>query len=259
MAFVNAIQKNFLRTFAEGLAVRLETPVTADLAGVRPLPRNAFLASHEEGGCLIELDAAPVPGQSLLMLYPSLVSYLLRVLLGAPPSSTIGPRAVTDIERYILREIFELAERELTAAWKPAGMAFCWKPLSGPEATAGQDTMLVFDCRLHLEEGEAGFGIAVPAFLARIAALATTPAKKEDTPAPLRNMILASMRRGTVSVEAVLSSLTLRMKDVLEMETGQVLMLSQPAGSPVECRIGGKPKFQGEWVDRGARRALVLL
>lgn len=259
MAFVRALQEKFLGTFAEELANRLETPVTGQLVGAQPVSRSSFLESEGEGGCLIELDAEPVRGQALVAFSPGLVAYLLRVLLGAPPGTPSDPRAVTEIELYILREIFELVARELTAAWKPAGIAFRWTPDAAREASAGQGTMLVFDCRLTLDDAQESLRIAAPAFLARLAILQAAPAAPQEAPGPVRKMILNSLRGANVRVEAVLSNSTLRMGDLLAMEPGHVLMLSQPAGSPVECHIGGKPKFRGEWIDHGNRRALMLL
>jgi flagellar motor switch protein FliM len=259
MAFVHAIQEKFLSAFASGLAARLETTVTTQLAAAQPLSRSAFLQSVEEGGCLLTLDAEPVRGQVLIALSKGLAEYLLRVLLCAPPNSNDGSRAVTEIELYILREIFESLARELTAAWKAAGIAFRWTPTGARETASGQDTMLVFECHMDLNDVRETFRIAVPAFLARMAALQSASAAAEEAPAPVREVILDALRRANVSVEAVLSSSTLRMGDLLAMEPGHVLMLAQPAGSPVECRIGGKPKFHGEWVRNGNRQALVLL
>jgi flagellar motor switch protein FliM len=258
MAFVRAIQEKFLCAFAEELAHRLETPVAAQCAAVQPLSTGAFLESADDGGCLLTLDAEPVRGQALVALSAGLVAYLLRVLLGAPASPD-GPRPVTEIELHILREIFELLTRELSAAWKPAGTGFRWTATGTRDAAGGQGTLLVFDCRLDLEGGVETFRIAVPAFLARLAALASAPATAAEAPAPVREMILQALRRSTVSVEAVLAGSTLRMGDLLSMEPGHVLMLAQPAGSPLECRINGKAKLRGEWITRGDRQALELL
>jgi flagellar motor switch protein FliM len=258
MAFVRAIQEKFLRGFAEELAIRLETPVAGRLAAVQPLSGSEFLQSGDEFGCLLALDAEPVRGQAFIGLSAGLVAYLLRVLLGAPPTPEDGPRAVTDIELHILREVFELLTRELSAAWKPSSIAFRWTSTGAGEAAAGQGMMLVFDCRMDVDEGERTFRIAMPAFLARLAALQSAPASEEAS-APVRETILNALRRANVGVEAVLAGSTLRMSDLLAMEPGHVLMLAQPAGSPLECRINGKPKFHGEWIARGDRRGLELL
>ena len=259
MAFVRAIQERFLHRFAEKLAASLETPVTAQIAAVQPLSGREFLQTCDELGYLLTLDAEPVRGQAFISLSAGLVAYLLRVLLGVPLASEDGPRVITEIELHILREVFELLARELSAAWEPSGIAFRWAPAAAGEAAAGLCTMVVFDCRLDVDNAPRTLRVAAPAFLARMAALQSPPVAEEEAPAPVRETILAALRRANVGAEAVLAGSTLRMKDLLAMECGHVLMLGQPAGSPLECRINGKPKFYGEWVAHGGRQGIELL
>ena len=47
-----------------------------------------------------------------------------------------------------------------------------------------------------------------------------------------------------------------RLGDLAALQPGQVLMLSRPAGSQLECLVNGKTKFRGEWVSDGARHGL---
>ena len=258
MACVRAIQEAFLRAFAEALAVRLETPVTAEIVSVEPLYGSEFLKSGDEVGHLLTLEAEPVRGQAFIALSAGLLAYLLRVLLEAPEAPADGSRAVTEIELHILREIFESLAREFAEAWKPSGIAFRWTPDAG-EATAGLGTMLVFHCQLTLDNSRQFLHIAAPAFLARLAALEPTPDAEEEAPGEVRETIFDALRHASLGVEAVLAGSTLRMKDLLAMERGHVLMLAQPAGSPLECRINGKPKFRGEWIAQGDRQALEVL
>ena len=258
MAFVTRLQERFVRNFAEDLASRLEVPVTAELTAAQPLSSSAFVQFCEEGGCLLVLAAEPVRGQALMAISAGLVAYLVRVLLGAPPSPD-NPRAVTEIELHILSEIFESLARELSSAWKDVGIGFRWRSTGAREAAPAPDPMLVFECRMDLDGAREMFRIAVPAFLARLVALQSAPATAEEAPAAVRELILGAVRRANVSVEAVLAGSTLRMGDLLAMEPGHVVKLFQPAGSPVECRINGKPKFRGEWIRNGNHQALVLL
>jgi flagellar motor switch protein FliM len=259
LAYVRTIQEKFLGAFAANLADRLETPVSGKLTAVQPISRSAFLQSVEDGGCLVTLSAEPVRGQALIALSPGLVAYLLRILLGAPPSSGSEYRTVTEIELYILQEIFESFAIELTNAWKATGIAFR-RASTGARETAGwQGTMLAFECRLDFDDAQETFCVAAPAFLGRLAALQLTTVVAEESPAPVREMILRALRGARVNVEAVLTGSTLRMGDLLAMEPGHILMLTQPVGSPVECRIGGKPKFRGEWIDHDNSQALLLV
>jgi flagellar motor switch protein FliM len=257
MACVRAIQQKFLGAFAANLGDRLETQVSGKLVGEQALSRSAFLQSVTDGGCLLTLSAEPVRGQALIALSPGLVAYLLRILLGAPPSAAIEYRTVTEIELYILQEIFDALASELTNAWKAAGIAFR-RTAPGSREAAWQGVLLVFECRLDFADAQETFRFAAPAFLARLAALQLISVPAEESPAPVREMILSALRGAKVGVEAVLPGSTLRMSDLLAMEPGHVLMLTQPVGSAVELRVGGKPKFRGEWIAQGNRHALIL-
>jgi len=258
MALVRAIQERFLRTFAEALSARLELPVTAQLSAAGPHCLREFLDSGDQGGCLLTLAAEPVNEHAFAALSPGLVAHLLRLLLGAPHTSE-ETRAVTEIELHILREIFDMLSRELSAAWQSAGTGFRWISTSVPETDDTSGTLLVFEYRLELDDGPQTMQVAVPALMARLASLYSIPDAPAEQDSAVREMILEALRRAHVTVEAVLAGSKLRMGDLLAMEPGHTLMLTQPAGSPMECRINGKAKFRGEWVSRGARQAIELL
>jgi len=256
MAFVRAIQEDFLRGFARQVANRLETPVEAHMSAMQRVSRSTFLHSQEDGGHMLVLETEPAGSQVLVAFSAGLAACFLRSLLGAPPAADAGPSALTEIELYILHEVFDLLVEEANRAWKSCGIAFRVGSTETPDATAGQESMLVASCRVDMDETQEGFRIAVPAFLARLAAL---HALRGSTGAAPGISILASLRHARLRVEAVLPGSTVSMADLLAMEPGHLLMLSRAAGSPLECRINGKPKFQGEWLARGNRQALELL
>ncbi|SPE23322.1 hypothetical protein SBA3_1010037 [Candidatus Sulfopaludibacter sp. SbA3] len=258
MAFVRTMQEKFLSSFAGELAGRLEIPVSAQLAAIETISSGAFLQSIENGGCLLTLDSEPVRGQAYFSLSAGLVAYLLRVLLGSP-STPEEQRSVTEIELHILGETFQMLTGELSAAWQAAGICFRWTSTGASANAPIEVTLLAFECSVDLDGTVQTFRVAVPGFLVRMAALQSVPATAEEAPAAVRETILGALRRASVNVEAVLAGSTLRMGDLLAIEPGHVLMLAQPAGSPVECHINGKPKFRGEWIRRGHRRAVELL
>jgi flagellar motor switch protein FliM len=254
---VREIQEQFLAAFAEKLADRLETPIACRLSIAAPVSREAFTQSVGDGGHLIRLTAAP-RAEALVAVSPGLNAYLLRRLLGAPTGASDEYRGLTDIELHILEELFELLAMELTNAWKATGIAFRLASPASPEGDAWRGAMLLFACELSFNDAQETFRIALPSFLARLAALQLASIKSADTPAPMRETILHALRRAKIDVEAVLSGSKMTMGDLLAMEPGHILMLTQTAGSPVECRIGGKPKFHGEWISDGDRQALQL-
>ena len=255
-AFLRAMQEGFLRGAIKQIAERLEIPVTGHIDAQQRVSRRTFLHSREEGGYILALDAQPAASQMAIAFSAGMVARLLRILLGAPLSlEESAPRAVTEIELHILGEIFDLLVAELNRSWKSSGIRFRPLPAGAPNSASGQETLLVFSCRVDLDEAQEGLRIAVPAFLARLAALHSSDGK----PGEARIAILAALRQARVRVEAMLPGSTLRMRDLLDMEPGHLLMLSRPSGSKLDCLVNGKAKFQGEWVMRGNRQGLELL
>ncbi|HUP04083.1 MAG TPA: FliM/FliN family flagellar motor switch protein [Bryobacteraceae bacterium] len=249
--------EKFLETFAASLASRLETPAASQIGASRTVSESAYLKSVENGSCPVVLDADPVGGQIAVTLSFGLTAFLLRALLCAPSAPAGDPRPVTDIERHILRDVFDSVAKEMSAAWNPAGIAFRWNA-AAREPAPGQGAILVFECFLSLGDVRGALFVAIPTFLARLSVLrAGSSSPEEPAPSP-REAILNAMRGAKVNVEAALSGAALRMEDLLALQPGDVVMLPQSAGAPVECRIGGVPKFAAELVTRGGRHALLL-
>jgi flagellar motor switch/type III secretory pathway protein FliN len=59
-------------------------------------------------------------------------------------------------------------------------------------------------------------------------------------------------------VEAYLGGSSIRLGDLAAMQKGQILVLTQPAGSQLECAINGRTKFRGEWIALGDRHGLQV-
>jgi len=251
MAQARAIQENCLHALERELTAQLDSPVTATLASVDSLPGG--LGAAEEGACRLTLALEPLRGQAFAILGAGLVSQLLRLLLGAPDRA--GVRA-TDIELHVLRETFEIVTRQLAAAWGSPHVRLHWTATNG--ALPEEEALLVFDCRVAFGGAEESLRFAVPALVARLAAMQTGEAGAEENPAAVRSSLLAALREARVEAEAVLTGATLLMSDLLSLEPGQVLALGEAAGSPLECRINGKAKFRGDWIRQGDKAALQI-
>ena len=96
--------------------------------------------------------------------------------------------------------------------------------------------MLVFEYRLEFGEVHEGHSHRAYRLFWRAWRSCTTRPRPRLRPVPARETILASLHHASVGVEAVLAGSTVRMGDLLAMEPGHILMLAQPAGSPLELR-----------------------
>jgi len=265
IAFVDAIHQQFLQSFGQALTSYLDMPVKANPDGIDQLPVAQFLAGGVEDACVISLDLAPTRGQAWVALSSRLVFHILDILLGAPQAGAPAARAtVTEIERHVLREFFDTLAGTLVNAWAPSGISLRMVSIGTIEqvrqAADLDGTALVLNCSVHIQEAEETFRVAVPVLAVRLAALQNErkAAAEVAGETAARTAMLETVGGATLDVQAVLGGSVIRLGDLAAMQPGQILVLTQPAGSQLDCVVNGKTKFRGEWIALGDGHGLQL-
>lgn len=259
VGFVESVHRAFLQSLARRLSESLETPVAADLAEIEQMPFAEFLSSSDGNACLIRLNAVP-GGQAILELPAGFIHRVLGILIGAPENAVCPERGVTGIERHILRECFDQIALALREAWEGHGVRFEPGPASqGDEAgqPAPEGGAVVADLMVSLGRVQQTLRLAMPALLVRLA-VKDTSGPVVSAQAGSRPVILEALGAAAVRVEALLGGSSLRMRDLLALQPGQVLTLGPPASCSVECVINGQSKFRGELVSTGRSQAFLI-
>lgn len=265
IAFVDAIHQQFLQSFGLALSNYLDTPVKATPAGIDQLPVTKFLDAGAEDACVITLTLASTLGHAWVGLSGKLAFHILDILLGAPPAAAPAARgAITEIERHVLREFFDALVVALVNAWEPGGLSLRMGSISTIDQvrhTADLDgTAIVLNCSLRIQEQDDPFRVAVPVLAVRLAALENEQkaAAEMAGETAARTALLETLGAATVEVEAYLAGSAIRLGDLAAMQAGHILVLTQPAGSQLECTINGRTKFRGEWIALGDRHGLQV-
>jgi flagellar motor switch protein FliM len=265
VAFVDGIHQQFLQSFGPALASYLDIPVKATPAGIDQLPVAGFLEGGTGDACTVTLDLASTRGQAWVGLSAKLIFRILDILLGAP--QTAGPAVrvtITEIERHVLREFFELLVSTLANAWAPSGIALRMGSIAAIEQvrqSADLDgTALVLNCTVRLQDEDETFRVAVPVLAVRLAARQNEQkaAAEMAGETAARAGRLDALGDAALAVEACLGGSLIRLGDLAAMQSGQVLVLTQPAGTQLDCVINGKTKFRGEWIGLGDRHGLQI-
>ena len=263
--FVDAIHQQFLQSLGLALTRYLYTPVKASPTGIDQLPVVSFLETSATDACVIAFDLAPTRGQAWMGLSARLVFRILDILLGAPETAALAARGtITEIDRHVLREFFPMLIASLDAAWTPSGISLSMKSMGTAEEvrqTADLDgTALVLNCKVTIAESENTFRVAVPVLAVRLAALENEQKAAAEVAGETaaRTARLDAVSGATVQLEAVLGGSSIRLGDLAAMQAGQILVLTEPAGSQLECLVNGKAKFRGEWIAIGDRHGLQV-
>jgi flagellar motor switch protein FliM len=265
LPFVEGIHQQFLLAFGQALTALLDTPVKATPAGIDQWPVAEFLKESATDGCVVTLDLSPMRGQAWAGLSPRLVFRVLDILLGAPQTTAPAARnSITEIERHVLHPFFQALIATLDKAWSPSGISLRKVSIGtveeAPQTAEPDGTVLVLHGQIRIVEDEETFRIAVPVLAVRVAALQNEQhaAGEVAGETSARTALLEVISGATVQLEAVLGGSSIRLGDLAAMQPGQILALTQPAGSQLDCLINGKAKFRGDWIAHGDRQGLQV-
>ena len=166
-----------------------------------------------------------------MRLSSELLFKVLDILLASPPDAT-GPRgeSVTEIEFHLLRGFFRVFEEVMKETWRSVpGVALTPLPgLSEENFHAyGETHALAMKSTLEIDGASGEFDVVIPAFLARLSARLSGHGQGETIPVRITE-VLGSAK---VELDAVLSNLTIRIGDLLELGPGQVLLTEKGAES----------------------------
>ena len=260
IGFVESIHRKFLQSLARHLGDCLETAVATDLAEVEQMRFTDFVDSCSGDACLIPLNAGPGVGRAILDLGPGFVHRALGILIGAPENAAQPARGITGIEQHILRECFDTVVRDLRETWAGHQVVFEPGAMAARDELAqstGDGRAVVVTSLLSFGGTQESMRLALPALLVRLAVTGRSGIKAVPPPAT-RPQVLEAMRKASVRVEAILGGSSLRMRDLLALEPGQVLTLGPPANCSVECIMNGITKFRGELVSNGRNQAFQI-
>jgi flagellar motor switch protein FliM len=248
----------FLKSLQPKVTHALGCDTRAVFSGTEQSFLARYLTDAEPGIHNVVLSLAPLAGCVILRFSSDLLFKALDILLASPADAT-GSRGetITEIEFHLLRGFFRVFEEVMKETWRSVpGVALTPLPgLSEEHFHAyGESHALFMKSTLEIGGASGEFDVVIPAFLARLSARLSGPGHGETIPARITE-ILGSAK---VELDAVLSNLTIRIGDLLELGPGQILLTEKGAESGFECLVNKRTGFKGELVSAGDRYGFQL-
>lgn len=119
MRALQTLHEGFGRNFAAGLSAMLRSMVEVKLTSVDQLTYSEFVFSLENPTCFNLLNAAPLEGNLILDINPSILYPIIdRLLGGGREGGPLARRPLTEIELRLVSRITNLFLTELRHAWE---------------------------------------------------------------------------------------------------------------------------------------------
>jgi flagellar motor switch protein FliM len=261
---IHQLHDNFARALAFSLSGYLRSYVIVNLVSVEQLSYSEFLECLPSPTCLAALGLKPYDGNAILELNSALVFPVIEILLGGNGKNQFQTqREVTEIEQVLLGGFFGLALRDLHEAWKAVTVLnFTIDRLETEpqflQMMSPTEAVVAVAIEIRIGDAVGMMNIAMPSIIVKMMRQKFDQQwllRKSAATEAEQMRVMKLIEPAEVESEAILSGPEMRLRDLIELEEGDVLGLDYPAARPIDLLLGGRRKYRGEMVAAGARAA----
>jgi flagellar motor switch protein FliM len=264
---IHLLHENFVRNLASSLAAYLRSYLTVNLISVEQLSYGEFVEGLPSPTCLVSSSLRPYDGNALIELNPALVFTILEIILGGKGRGTTRiQREMTEIEQNLLEVFFRIILNDLKEAWKSVTtidfkLASMATEPQVVQILAPNEAVVAIGIEMRIGESSGAMNLAIPSINIKMigqkfdqqwSLRKTEPTEHEQ------QRILGLIRESDLTLDANLSGLHLRVKDLLEIEQGDVLHFDYRVDRVVDCSVNGVQKYRGRVLDYHQKKAFQI-
>ncbi len=248
------ILDSFARNYAISLSTRFQRSVQVKLNTLESLTFDSLLQRLSGRGAIGVMGLEPLSGGGLLIFDEALSFMLLEIVLGGGNIETQAPipeRGMSAIELNVIRNVVQAACPELSKGFSPleeieATLIELVSNLRLLNFVDPQDGVIAGQFKVAIDDLEGHITLVVPH-----EALEPLRRKQQNKirsahashDSRWQATIGSEINHLELELEAVLATLSLRVRDILNFQVGDVIDLGCKPGSPLQVNIEGRPKF----------------
>jgi flagellar motor switch protein FliM len=261
------VHERFSRELAASLSALTRRAVKANSVACRQAEAEESRHALVQSGLVIVLDVHPLEAHVALGMDSGVVFPLLEALLGGRVAGSADfNRELTEIELSVLQDLHAVVVRELERAWRPAARftfqvmgqqtdpAFAQRALSA-------DGSVVSTLDLEVEAAAGRITLLYPLRIGREIQGADPAGAAADVarrPEIMQQALFDRLKTGVLAVEGRLHGATLRLRDLAELRTGDLLCLDIPLEEPIDIAVNGVSRFGGRLTESGRKKAIRI-
>ncbi|MFH1024509.1 MAG: flagellar motor switch protein FliM [Planctomycetota bacterium] len=259
----------FARNFGASLSTFLRTIVDVKLASVEQLTYSEFITSLPNPTCFNLLSMAPLEGEVVLEINPSIIFPIIDRLLGGGGITSAPPeRPLTEIELRLVDRILGKAIEELKGRWEPI------RPVdfkvtqteSNPQLmqiVPPNEAVVLVAFEIAMGEASGMMNLCIP-FTAIEPIMGEFTAEhwfsygKREVSKEQQDRIRDGLRKAKLELVCYLAQTKITVRQFLDLEAGDLLETGVSMNADLLVAVEGKPKFKGRGgILRGAKAVRV--
>jgi flagellar motor switch protein FliM len=255
MPTLDIIHDRFIRLFRMTLSNSLRKMANISVNSTGPLKFSEFMNSLPLPSCLNILRLDPLRGAAVMVIESKLLYALVDSFFGGNdvPYTKIEGKDFTQIEIKIARRVVMVAIDDLEKAWEPVyplKVGYSRTEIN-PQFVAvvpPSDVVIATTFDVELEKVSGTIKIVIPyATLEPIKSKLSVGFQSEQLEVDFIwiNRIKEQIMGTTANMLVRLGAADITVRDLLELEPGDIIQLNTDATIPLEILVEGLPKFRG--------------
>jgi flagellar motor switch protein FliM len=265
---IHLLHENFARNLASGLSAYLRAYVAVNLVSVEQLSFLEFTQCLPSPTSMVALGLKPFDGSAVLEINPALVFPILEMLLGGTGKVTTKiNREITEIEQSILEGLLRIILNDLRTAWGAvAHMEFSIESHETEpqllQFLAPSEAVVAISMEVRIGDTSGMMNIGIPSIIVKMLrqkfdqqwSVRKTMVTEEEHARMLR-----LIRPSLLHIDARLQGPRIGVRDLLDLQEGDVLAFDYPVDRPLDVTVNGKLKYNGEIITTGRKRAFQVM
>ncbi|HEX9657733.1 MAG TPA: FliM/FliN family flagellar motor switch protein [Bacteroidota bacterium] len=257
------IHKNFEGILGAYLASRLQTNAGIKIVSVNQLLYSDFVLSIPNPSCLYLCRVAEVNAAMLLEFSPQLALIIVERLLGGSGDHDSSPRRLTRIEQRLVQGIVLQALGDLARSWKNTpGLTLSLERHESEKDLAQivpeSEITFIISFEVNISDRQYQMNLCLP----KVVFDAVLDKQSAQDPSigddKVTGEILRELIKTTVSATATLVKTGLTVRELNNLEPGDIIRTSIPINGEVNVSIGDKPLFTGRASISNGKRAIIV-
>jgi flagellar motor switch protein FliM len=261
---IHQLHDNFVRNLVSSLSAYLRSYLIVNLVSVEQLSYSEFLECLPSPTCIASLGLKPYDGNAVLELNSSLIFPILEILLGGDGKLQFSAqREITEIEQVLLDGLLRLILRDLHEAWTfVTPIDFTIENIETEpqflQILAPTEAVVAVAIEIRIGDSIGMMNIAMPSIIIKMMRQKFDQQwtlRKSASTEQEQSRVLNLIRSSDVASEVLLSGPQLLLRDLMNLEEGDVLSFEFPTARPLDLALNGQTKYLGEIVNAGRRTA----
>lgn len=267
MRTLQNLHEGYARQFSTTLTTFLRTFVEIELISVDQLTFSEFVMSISNPSCIYVFKMEPLEGSAIIEINPSLVFFIIDRLFGGQGKPSEQNRELTQIEQNVIHRIVERGLADLKDVWEHIGVfsprieTYETNPQFVQIAPPGE-TVILISLEVRMQNASGLMSLCFPFMLldSVITNLSgeSWMSSQSSTTQETKDMLSHEIDCLTLPVRAVIGRIKLSIRDLLQLQRGDILSLDKKKNTDLLIQIGGKTKMSGKTGLIGRKKAIEI-